>query len=387
MKSAASQSGGSWPEPQHELLLRAALLDRAPSVDALRQLERQVDLDHLDSGANRLLPLLYRALRRHGLDHPWLGRLKGVYRYTWTQNQLLFYAATRILGALREAGIPTLALKGMALTFGYYRDAGLRPMEDIDVLVPRAQAEAACAVVRDLGWRADTPLFDRRLRQALAFRHAQTFVNGRGQACDLHWSLFNTLRQPGADDVLWADAIPLQVGDESALTLNPTDSLMHICAHGAYWNPTPPVRWVADALTVLQAAPVIDWDRLLRQARLRRLTLPLADTLPYLRDRMDAAIPEWVIVGLRQTETTQAERREYAARLVNPIEWGVGLTFWLHYRQWRRSPRDPALPAGLRGYLAFIELEWNAERLGDLPRIAADKAAYRLRQRRLQGKS
>ena len=40
-----------------------------------------------------------------------------------------------VLGELRRRGIEPMLLKGAALTLLHYRDSGLRPMEDVDILV------------------------------------------------------------------------------------------------------------------------------------------------------------------------------------------------------------------------------------------------------------
>ena len=52
--------------------------------------------------------------------------------------------------ALESAGIATLLLKGAAFVADTRLDAGMRPMNDVDVLVPTAQAGAAIDVL--LSW-------------------------------------------------------------------------------------------------------------------------------------------------------------------------------------------------------------------------------------------
>src|SRR5262245_43289127 len=109
------------------------------------------DLDHLDAGSIRLLPLLYRTLERTGGGHDaLLGKLKGVYRHAWYGNQLRLRDTAVVLGELQRRGVDAMLLKGAALTLVHYRDHGLRPMEDVDLLVREAQCQSAIAALTGL---------------------------------------------------------------------------------------------------------------------------------------------------------------------------------------------------------------------------------------------
>ena len=80
---------------------------------------------------------------------------------------------------LNDASIPTILLKGMALSQRYYRDLGLRPMFDLDLLVPPQRAKAAYEILGPLGWTSrlpGPPTFD---VVALRTRHATLLRNGR----------------------------------------------------------------------------------------------------------------------------------------------------------------------------------------------------------------
>ena len=119
------------------MLLQAALLDGDRASTASRAWCARIDLDLLDAGSLRLLPLLYRAMTARGESWTHLGRLRGVYRQTWYRNNLLIGRLARLIDALERAGIPTLVLKGVPLALCYYRDTALRPMGDADLLNPR----------------------------------------------------------------------------------------------------------------------------------------------------------------------------------------------------------------------------------------------------------
>ena len=178
-----TRTGNYWPSEAQETLLRAALLPGADAVEAWSAVRPGLDLERVDRPSRRLLPLLADNLRRLGIDDPLADRLDAIRRDTATRNRRRFDAGRRLLTALAEAGIATLMVKGGALIADKYGDIGLRPMSDLDVVVPTAQATAAIEALSCAGWspRARiTPSFIRMM-------HAVDLVEtGTAARCDLH---------------------------------------------------------------------------------------------------------------------------------------------------------------------------------------------------------
>ena len=136
------------------LLLRAALLPGAEGVDAWRHWRRGADLDEIDRGSARLLPLLWFNLIANGISDEWMPRFKGIYRHSWFGNQVWMRRVREIQGLLGGTGVTPIFLKGIALANGYYANPGLRPMDDLDVLIPVERAEEGLAALEGGGWRA-----------------------------------------------------------------------------------------------------------------------------------------------------------------------------------------------------------------------------------------
>src|SRR5215470_12661875 len=137
------RKGDWWPTPRQELLLKAALLEGEAAVEAWESWRANTDIHRLDQGSYRMLPLLYRNLQKHEIKDPVMEKLKGVYRHTWYKNQILFSRMAAILRSFQEAGIDVMVLKGTALVLLHYKDYGLRPMNDFDVLVRLKQSSEA----------------------------------------------------------------------------------------------------------------------------------------------------------------------------------------------------------------------------------------------------
>jgi hypothetical protein len=70
--SAVSErrAGNYRPTVDQEWLLLASLLAGPGVTDAWNEVRSRQNLDDIDIGWQRLIPLLYRNIRRHGIDNP-----------------------------------------------------------------------------------------------------------------------------------------------------------------------------------------------------------------------------------------------------------------------------------------------------------------------------
>ena len=263
MSTLKKRRSSIWPTRQQELLLRAALLKGKYAIEAWKEWKSSVDVEKLDPASHRMLPLLYRNLPALGIKDPSIGKYKGVYRQTWYKNQILFHAIASLLHSLQAADIQTMILKGAALTVSFYKDYGLRAMNDFDVLIRPEKVLPAIKLLETAGW---TPMDFAPTEEYISVSYSHGFRNSAGQEFDLHWHLLSQSRGVNADDDFWDGAVAAGINDVATCVLNPTDQLLHVCIHGARWNVTPPFRWVADAMTILNNAPAaIDWNRMIRQ--------------------------------------------------------------------------------------------------------------------------
>jgi len=292
------KAGTFLPTAAQHHLLRAALLEDPVLVrQSFAAWTSRVELDTIEHGSMRLLPLLYRNLQRAGIDDPLLPRLKGIYRQVWFRNQLLLEHGARALRLLSEAGIATVVLKGAALIGSAYEDVALRPMEDFDALVPRPQFARAVEILRTAGWAFQPPLLDPEPH--FVFQHAIGFRREGGGELDLHWSSIGLPSGDAAAGAVLASTLPWRVGDQETRTLAPADLLLQICGHATrIHEEIPPIRWAADAFLLLASAP-FPWETIAPLARLRGLSLVMHRALEYLRDGLGVAVPGDVLATLR----------------------------------------------------------------------------------------
>ena len=140
---------------------------------------------------HRLLPLAYWMFKRHQIETPRPVKqiMAGAYLRQKSLAQAQTAAMLETLQALSEQGIEALVLKGGALAHLVYPEPGLRPMEDIDILVAPDCTSLAREVLLSLGYVAplESSRYD-RLYHHLPMARRQD--SGHTVCIELHRELF-----------------------------------------------------------------------------------------------------------------------------------------------------------------------------------------------------
>jgi hypothetical protein len=361
----SSQSGGCWPAEDQIVLLRAALFDPDEALAAWREWRQTHTLEEADYPSIEILPLIYRNLAGSGLADPDLSTLRGAYRSTWVRNQVIFDHGASALRALAESEIPTLVLKGFALALIHYRDAGVRTMDDIDVLVPWRDADRALEALARIGIEPGTP--GERRRTA----HAEHLHDRSGRPLDLHWF---SLPTSSPDDSFWEQSVELSVHGVPTRALCPAHQLLHVLVNGAQWGVIPSNRWIADAVTVERSAG-IDWEELVAEAARRRLTVTVAAALSYLREAIRFPVP---VLALARLQAAPKGRLEWRVHRALTLPAGAGSRFVVELDQLQRRERiDPSLTLG--EYLTdHFGVDARRELVGPVARKTAQIATIRI---------
>jgi hypothetical protein len=259
-----------------------------------------------------------------------------------------------------------MVLKGPALACRHYRDLGVRPMYDVDVLVRPERARAAAEALLQAGWRQLLPTdFD----LLLVATHSTAFKDQLDRTIDLHWY---AMWSPAVEDDFWSAAEPLEVGGIRTLAQCPADQLLHVCVHGR-WSDGMPLRWVPDAFAVIRSTPDLDWDRVLDRARARALSLPLRESLRYLHDRFGAAIPAFVLHSLDRTHCGVLECADNRTWQAPASKLRETLLMLERYRRQRPLPAGATREANLWRYFRA----WASMMLGLQNRVGLMPALVR----------
>jgi len=363
------------PTPSQEILLRAVLGEGERAVKAWREWMERIDMDRLDPGSFRLLPLLHENLKAAGVDDPRLALYRGVARHFWYRNRILFHRASLVLAAFQQRSIPALVLKGGALIGSFYRHGGLRPMGDFDVLVPFSRAREAAAVLREQGWRPAAGLPEEPDDVFLAVLARHHFMDTAGFSIDLHWSLYRENTSFDSDDEFWRGALPHTILGVPCRRLQPADQLLHVCKHGLEWDPTPTVRWVVDAARILTVSEVC-WERFLEQTARLSFGPWLHASLHYLKTQMELPIPEEVLKTLARLRRPYLSRMEYLGKSRRYEILGDMPMLWCDYRRFRNhSDMDDSKGAFRR----FLCRRWDKDSGMPLLVLIGRKLARRMK--------
>lgn len=363
------------PRAELRLLLRAALLDRGPAVEAWESCRELLDPLRLDAAAQRLAPQLYRNLRAAGVRDPRIDALRDVHLKTWSLNRIRYRQLATLVEQLGDAGIEVLVLKGAALVPLAYGDYGARPMSDFDVLVRRDHAPRAMRLLGERGWTPTLP----DVPAIVDYRHANELAHPSGQRLDLHWNVLHECCAPGANDEFWRAAEAIEVDGWHTRTLCAADMLLHVLVHGARWSPVQPAGWIADAAMLLRAqGERIDWTRFVTQARRRRLVVPVRRALRCLRDCLDVAPPGIVGAELDAAPSSFGERVEYAVKTRPRLLVGSLPVLWFDYARLARG-RGRAQASTDLSFGGFLRCTYRVPPTASLPVELARIGARRLR--------
>jgi hypothetical protein len=257
-----------------------------------------------------------------GIEDPLVDRFRGIRRYFWVQNLKAMTFAQPVFAAFDQIGVPFIVLKGAALIACYIADRSLRPMDDIDILVPEDRLADAIAVLKamNLHPRGISP-------HHLMLSSYRSKVPGCGfvgpdQNIDLHWNALHLDRRPEADDRFWQAHRETSLDAMRIRVLDPAHQLIHICAHAAQPSAAAAAElWPADAIMVIRGARDLCVERLVSEADQRGLSAILAEGLCFLAEEFHVSISDAAISCLRAAAswTERAEMRLLAPPKITRI--------------------------------------------------------------------
>jgi hypothetical protein len=222
----------------------------------------------------RIGALLWRALGAAGAldalgpDQATLGDMADAFRMEAVL--LLPRAVALAVRPLTDVGLEPVVFKGPAVA-GRYPELGLRPMDDIDLLLPRADHQHALEALGRAGWQVTRPGAGGHYDTVLSHREIPTFL------LEVHYGLEEASERATAldSDTLWARRQPLECAGPKAFGLPPVEEIVVLAVHaGKPHHRFVRLVWMADLAMIVGHAErhdvAIDWDRVLDVARAAR---------------------------------------------------------------------------------------------------------------------
>lgn len=312
------------------------------------QIRRTLTL--LDPTQQRLLPLISRKLALSG--DALLPYLQTADQAALGEYQHWLVASHSVLQTLQRAGISALVLNGLPLTTAAGGSSALRPMSELDILVPKAQVDAALEALR----------CEQLIPSAFGFRHrwwlsSVLLTRADGMQVRIQGHTFPQHAYMGADELFWQKAQSLDLwGGVSALTLSPTHRLFYTLVRGYQNGRKTAFASLPDSIQLIRTER-INWNELLDLAEHFTFRLPVQRSLNALQKHTDLLVPPPAAQRLQQMIPTVAEQRYFD--LINVVATDAPSKRFLNlrigqlaFRLFRRHPSRPSLGGYLWSYLA-----------------------------------
>jgi hypothetical protein len=273
-------------------------------------------------------------------------RLHGLYVHSLLRSQALKEEVVMVARELERRGLHPILLKGAHLAFAVYADPALRPMNDIDLLLPPGEMEAATGALGELGYGVH-PAVGADVDYS-TLHHSRPVRRPSSAQIELHHRLdFPTSPFRIDHDGLRARARFDERVPFGAAVLAPEDLLLHLCTHIAY-NHAFDVRLLA----LQDVRQVARW----------------------YRDRLD-----WAVVRARAEADGRAAFVQVALAVTERLWPGSLLPGLLD--AWDLKPREAAIVSTAVDYALQlpVELPATVQRLHETPgllgRVATMRAA------------
>jgi len=182
-------------------------------------------------------------------------------------------ALLRVHDILQAAGITFVALKGVHLAYCVYPHPALRPLRDLDILIPADRIMQARAAL--IAGGLTTVDRHERVPESVKDRapHLPPLLAGT-VSVELHKRIFHLKQDPGAgpditdDPDFWQRCTRQQIAGTPITVPGAMDQLLHIIVHGVYDDQLGNGPLLLSDIGFLAAAGGIDWSRVADMARL-----------------------------------------------------------------------------------------------------------------------
>lgn len=272
------------------------------------------------AASERLGPLLYWAVKRaapHLCQQPdWHAMLNRT-RHSAVQNVLFQHAQRYLCEVWESAGISPIWVKGIALMGTVYPEPTLRPMSDLDVLVPFAQRFQALEAMQTVGavvqgGQIKFPRLDDPLLAYAYYAYNVVLLFSRPISVDMHFRLSGRLLPTDRYSWFWDHT---QLIPEGAYILTPEVHLLYVAAHmilhhgEGHYNA---INYADVHFLVTRSA--LDWDAVVTHAVDLGWTYALERALVLTQTLFDTPVPSEVLAQLR-AQRSKSENIAIALKL------------------------------------------------------------------------
>jgi len=332
--------------PEAELLLSCARtqLDAANIESVRLLLQESIDQDYLLDMAVRhnLVPLLFRSLEAAAPDSELEAirvELREQMQVDIQGNLFLTKELLHLLALFEQYTIPVLPYKGPVLATSFYGDLGLRPFNDLDLLVHEQDLLQTIDMLLSDGYEIIRPASVAQTGKTIRSRYMKQLVEKslwayqivlwhaeRQLIVELHWRITPRYVFSYDSEQLWENTQQVYLGDFRFHTFAPENLLWFLCVHGAkhQWRR---LSWLCDIAELIRAYPRLNWDQVIAQAAKLRVERRLSLGLLLSNYLLQAPLPKAIETKVRATPHVKALAQQVIERVFDDEENAVRLPY------------------------------------------------------------
>ena len=265
-----------------KLLLKFILRDGDIALNCFVEWEKQIIYDDLDFRSFKLLPAVYQKLFKTNINGRLLLRIKGAYRRTWAENQLLLNYLDKLFSLLKTTGIKFfIADENIRLT-EIYHDPGIFSLQNFSIVVPFSDKNETCCKLSQNLWEICSEELGKTEFKKDKSLHIQfLWISDEDFSCQLK----------NVEEVL--------VKDKFQPVICPEEQVLNLCANEFQVFDAEESRWQFIVSALFQAQK-INTIKLIELARKRNLAHQLTAMLQKLSDDFEVNIPANLMDSLRK---------------------------------------------------------------------------------------
>ena len=282
-----------------------------------------------------MFPLIANRLGEVTADTPLKTLLESSQRWARMRALINRQQAETIGCLFNEADLPLVWTKGTALANRIDQRPELRPSSDLDALIRWQDTERVIELARQQKWTPNISL--RKNRKRARYLDSEiSFYMGREGALDLAWKPRTPFTyDPFISNWIWETSH--QKDCNGILFACDTWLLLETIEHGLYVNSVYPIRWVIDAVRLIDTCKeTIDWPMLLDLSARYRLTHLLFTALKIV-EKYTENIPEWVWAKQKRFRPSLLDKAEFRVRIISP-DLDTAYPAFLALNRLRREP-------------------------------------------------
>lgn len=315
------------------------------------------------AGLHSVGPLLYRNLKRfkgaNTIPREARRTLFCLSHRPAYQNRQFSRALHDLLEVFARGGIPVIVLKGLSLVELIYGNLSLRPLIDLNLLIPGERLERARRLLGREGYAVRTwDPYQRGMFSQLKLVRASDFrINLVLQWHPVNWPRIHALDLRR----FWGEAQPVRLSGRDALIPSPIDLVLYLCLvperHGflnipaldvedpnefvfTEWTENRLIRFTDIRETIRHYRATIDWSELVERAKAIGIEGSVYASLIWITTLFGPTVEPWVLESLRLPACRRLRRRLYEALSGNSSDHkthaatnGVARSWWMKQRK------------------------------------------------------